>query len=58
MQRHGVYMRASVCLCVCVAVGVRRVVCIVEFALYEKNVHQPWPLALKSSLGIGASFGV
>ena len=22
--------------------------CIVGFALYEKNVHQPWPLALKS----------
>ena len=45
------HVRASVtvCLSVCVAVGVRRAVCIVivDFALYEKNVHQPWPLALK-----------
>ena len=26
---------------------VRRAACIVGFVLYEKNVHQPWPLALK-----------
>ena len=33
-------LRRSCLLCVCA-------VCIVGFALYEKNVHQPWPLALK-----------
>ena len=34
-------LRRSCLPCVCA-------VCIVGFALYEKNVHQPWPLALKS----------
>ena len=33
-------LRRSCLPCVCA-------VCIVGFALYEKNVHQPWPLALK-----------
>ena len=56
------HVRASVtvCLSVCVAVGVRRAVCIVivDFALYEKNVHQPWPLALKYVLAARAKLAL
>ena len=36
-------------------VGVRRAACIVGFALYEKNVHQPWPLALKCNAAAAAA---